>query len=63
MAAAGLLTQVTVGQIVVYDMSAVETPEGRLYVGLPDISFLSRLSCFDESGGRLTSRTEIYGQS
>lgn len=40
MAAPRLLTQVTVGLVVAYDMSAVEPSEGRRHVVRLDISFL-----------------------
>lgn len=56
MVAPVLLKQVTVGEIVVNNVPAIVVPEARLPVSLLGMSFLSRLSYFNESGGRLTLR-------
>ncbi len=48
-----LLKDVTVGDIALHDVPAVVAPENKLAVSLLGMSFLSRLSNFQVSAGRL----------
>ena len=51
-----LLRDVVIGDIVVRDVHAVVVPEDKLQVSLLGMSFLSKLSRFEASGGRLILR-------
>jgi aspartyl protease family protein len=48
-----LLREVAIGEMVVRDVAAVVVPEDKLQVSLLGMSFLSKLSSFEMSGGRL----------
>jgi aspartyl protease family protein len=51
-----LLKKIAVGEIVVNNVPAIVVPEDKLSVSLLGMSFLSKLSYFNESDGRLTLR-------
>jgi len=56
LAAPVVLHDVAIGEIMVHDVEAVVVPEDRLQVSLLGMSFLSKLSRFEISGGRLLLR-------
>lgn len=49
-----LLKEISVGEIVVSNVPAIVVPENKLAVSLLGMSFLSKLSYFNERDGRLT---------
>lgn len=56
MVAPVLLNQIAIGEIVVNNVPAIVVPENKLPVSLLGMSFLSKLSYINESGGLLTFR-------
>jgi aspartyl protease family protein len=56
LAAPIVLKEIAVGEITVDDVPAIVVPETKLSVSLLGMSFLSKLSYFNESDGKLTLR-------